>query len=179
MQKIPLGLVFAISVVIVCMPFVYATDKGAEKLVTYENLDYGVRIDYPDDWTVSETDLQPYQIAKFFPKEPEDPGSLVTSIMSIPVASNMSLTAVEQEYGIGEETEGIRIVNKSYTMLSGQPAIQNTYYDYTYGQSVKGLEVLTLSNNNIYIIFYISQPGYFDEYLPVVQEMVKSLEITK
>jgi len=72
-----------------------------------------------------------------------------------------------------------RIINSSYVTLSGLRAWQEIYYDYANNKSMKALVVMTVKGGEEYQLMFITQPGYFNKYLPIAEKMIKSFQITK
>lgn len=91
---------------------------------------------------------------------------------------NLSITEVDNEYGT-KDTVNTRLVSKNLTTLSGFPAVK-IYYDYrnelNQDQNNKAMEIFAKTDNEIFFVFYITHPGYFDEYLPIVNQILNSLK---
>ena len=147
---------------------------------TYTNADYNFSIDYPSDWIANEVNLQPKQIVIFHP-DPDEyeaiPSPAVVSVWNLLLTDKtLNVTEVDLQYGT-KDTADTRIVDKNLTTLSGFPAIENTYYDYGNNQNLKAKEIFALVDNEIFFVFYNTHPGYFDEYLPIVNQMIRSFKI--
>jgi hypothetical protein len=154
-----------------------ATSKEFE---TYSNEDFSFNIDYPSDWVAREDNLQPNQIVIFHP-DPEEfdelPSPATVSIWNLFWADKtQNITEVDNEYGT-KDTVNTRLISKNLTTLSSLPAIENTYYDYTNGNNLKAREIFAIANNEIFFVFYNTHPGYFDEYIPIVNQMVESFKV--
>jgi len=150
---------------------------------SYQNADYGIKIQYPLDWIKSEENLNPHVVVIFFSPErtsnilfPRAIGQLYITIEYAP--NNMTF---------GEYTNGYiknitmnkdyRLINSSGTTLAGNPAHGVVYYNYQNNENLKWLEVWTIKNDNVYRISFIVEPGRYSDYLPIVQKMLDSFQI--
>jgi len=62
--------------------------------------------------------------------------------------------------------------------LAGNPAHQ-IFLDYSYANKSKdATEIWTIKDNKIYIIEFVAQDKVYDSYLPLVNEMISSFQIT-
>jgi hypothetical protein len=153
---------------------------SSEDFETYTNQNYGFSIDYPSNWLAKEDQLQPNQIVIFHP-DPEEfeelPSPATVSVWNLLWADKtLNITEVDNEYGT-KDIVSTRLVSKNLTTLSGLPAIENTYYQYTETDNFKAREIFAIADNEIFFVFYNTHPGYFDEYLPIVNQMVESFKV--
>ncbi|MGI0042967.1 MAG: PsbP-related protein [Nitrososphaeraceae archaeon] len=157
---------------------------SSEEFETYSNEDFGFSIDYPSNWLAKEDRLQPNQIVIFHldPEEFEElPSPATVSVWNLLwTGGNLSITEVDDEYGT-KDTVNTRLVSKNLTTLSGFPTVENIYYDYrnelNQDQNNKAMEIFAKTDNEIFFVFYIIHPGYFDEYLPEVNRMIESFKV--
>ncbi len=62
--------------------------------------------------------------------------------------------------------------------LAGNPAHQ-IFLDYSYDKNSKdATEIWTIKDDKIYIIEFVAQDKYYELYLPVVNEIINSFQIT-
>jgi hypothetical protein len=72
----------------------------------------------------------------------------------------------------------LRSYNRNAT-LAGNPAYQ-IVLDYTYlNNNKKATEFWTVKDDRVYIINYVANEDVYDTYLPAVEKMINSFEITK
>jgi hypothetical protein len=72
----------------------------------------------------------------------------------------------------------LKSYNRNAT-LAGSPAYQIAF-DYTYlDKNKKATEIWTFKDNKVYIISYVANEDVYDTYVPVVQKIINSFEITK
>lgn len=150
---------------------------------TYTNEDYDLSLDYPPDWNVVEENLPPYTAVSLQTDDSQKgTAEISVSVVSFP-KSNRSFYEIERESGtntgaIGDTTT--RLIDKTNTTLAGFPAIQNTFYQYGFGASIKVMEIIAASNNtnnDWYNINYKSEPSNFDNHLPEFYQIVESFKV--
>ena len=165
---------------LITMQFGQATasseEEGEEQeeteLRTYTNEDFKFTINYPLDWEPSEHDLLKYEIARFTPTEGPPPVVMVY-IYNVGETNKTLAEFIDK----GVEDSDNRLISKVSTTLSGLPAFQLVYYQYDTG-TVKSMETTTLTDSNDLItVHYVTDPGTFDEYLPIVNQMIESFEL--
>jgi hypothetical protein len=73
-----------------------------------------------------------------------------------------------------------RIINSTLVDLTSKndTAYQVIYYDYNNERSTKVMETWLIKDSYQYRLFYGSDPGRYDFYLPAAKRMVDTLEIT-
>jgi PsbP-like protein len=171
------------------------------RLVSYINPTYGIKIQYPSDWKLVERGDRGYHmlnvIAEFL--QP-DQSSYYNPAIS---ASHSSIRLSVQDYSSFEDTQSKdkMIVNqlqnignhrigsigiscpgfdlKSYirnATLASSPAHQISF-DYSYlDHNKNATEIWTVKDNKVYIIDYVANEQIYDMNLPVVQKMIESFE---
>ena len=133
------------------------------KFKSYENPDYKIRILYPDDWKVSEQDLNQFQIVELSAQEIEKKESSLSSIILIPARilifaeplqkSNYTLDRYFTNFMNTWYSPGdYRLVNTSSGYLAGLPAKQTVMYEYKNDSNSKVMRVIGLTNDTAYRI---------------------------
>jgi tetratricopeptide (TPR) repeat protein len=187
------------SIIIILMAFggiglvynVFASEPPRDNgFLTYENPDYNIKVDYPANWTKSEINLRPYDVAFFYPTDLNRSKGLFESLfrLNIPPVSFVMQAMPKSSMSINESAlrslssfEGnnqSRLIDHNHTILSGMPAYEIVYYDYGNDETRKGLSVWTHYNNDPYYLSYHTDPGYFNQYLPLAKIMIDSFQIT-
>lgn len=151
--------------------------------LTYENSTYGIRVQYPPDWTVSGTNESRavssfVMFANFF-----SPSSGVATISlgtETPTNLTTNLHNYEQ-YSINsyKHFAAFKLLElNTNSTLAGKPAytIVGTYQDPSSGPQ-KLMEVGTITGGKVYFIQYIAGESKYSDYLSVVQGMIDSLAI--
>jgi hypothetical protein len=163
---------------------IFQIDKETEFLV-YNNTDYGVSMLYPSNWTKSEENLQSHQLVGFYAPD-------VTKLKKTfsPVHFSISVEPVEdppissRDYSkqfLGKyysNASDSKIVNESSSTLSGHNAQRIVMLDFLNGQTFKELRVFSIIDANVYRLGYFAEPGAFMTYLPLIETMIASFNVT-
>jgi hypothetical protein len=166
--------------------FVMQPAALASNFLTYDNPALGIRILYPADWEKRDlTDIAKsfgQQIGVRFNSPLENEFDMFSENLFVgeSVVKNISLAefAISTIYSL-EESPDINIVNSSSTTLVGIPAYTVKYF---FSKAVVPVELLvtqiwTVKDNKLYSIVFTAQSDKFDDYEPIIQRMINSLEI--
>jgi hypothetical protein len=145
----------------------------------YVDDDEGIRILYPSDWRVSDTSLGSGDVIKFFsPEENADLGVPSAAVLiKVSPANGMTLDEVAAQ--LMEGTPGTRMLDIRGTELSGLQTYESIFYEYGANRTLKVKSIFTLNDDQIYRINFATDIPKYDDYLPMVDEMLKSFEFTK
>ena len=160
--------------------------------MTYQNSSYGVRIQYPANWTIDEQDV--------------DPNDTITDIVtfSSPLTSRFDIYSENLDIGLErladqnmtlEEYAASLITDYNETLTDFNPIESNTnitlgggnnthpayrliYTDREDNINYKTMEIGTIIGDKVYYIQYIAEEKKYSNYLPTVQMMINSLQIT-
>lgn len=160
---------------------------------TYESRIFGIKIQYPDTWSA-----RPYLYNKlgnntvvgFY--SPSKTASQLGNISGVSGqfvpyldifvfdSKNMSLDKIiDGRIKRMENNTDIVIESKSVTLNGNYPAHMLIYTTITGGDEFfKKMQVYTIINNKVYLITFTAQEALFSDYLPVVQNMIDSFEIS-
>ena len=151
----------------------------------YNNTDYGVSILYPSNWTKSEENLQSHQLVGFYTPEVTMLKNTFSpahfSITVEPVSDpNISLSDYSNQFlgMVFPNASDSKILNQSDSTLSGHEAQRIVMLDFLNGQTSKELRVFSIIDGNVYRLGYFAQPGAFMTYLPLVETMIRSFNVT-
>lgn len=154
----------------------------------YENSTYGIKIQYPSDWVYREqsrTNIVTFipssslnsillsNISKFSPNQTDTTPLVTIGLEFLPfhniplnVYNNITISSQRQ-------TPGFQLVASSPTNLAGNPAHM---IQYSQGPLVT-LAIYTIIGNELFTIAYAVDSTQYSKYVPVVQQMVRSLDI--
>lgn len=155
----------------------------SEPMSVYENKTYGIKIQYPSGWLVEQSNISsmPITIATFFSSNGSPKTTSEISIYMEKLDNSTTVLNHYAHYSLNgyEFLPAFKLIKLSTnTMLAGSPAYEliGTYEDPASGYQ-ELMEIGTIIGARAYMIQYISDaPRYFD-YLPIVQNMIKSLQI--
>ena len=166
-----------------------ATDDSGASLLTYDNGQYGIKVHYPNSWSYQEynptSDLTAFNVASFFPPVEQDPDlsselrmtiENLNSPMSVDEYSNDSINYYTNN------NENFSLISQSTTdeFLSGMPAYELVFTDYSDGSEYTTYEKGTIDNmnNKVYYLTFKSPTTAFDQmFNPVVNNMIDTFEL--
>ncbi len=155
------------------------------RFLTYQNLDFGIKMQYPSNWTKLEDNLLLHTIAAFsnIHQNPYDFTNLTLAEVDLRVY-NAPQNETSAKLDIDQiTTQGHTIVNyykNSTTTLGGYPALK--IISYFFGVfTQKEMQIWTfIPNKHVLVeIIYIAQPSKYSLYLPIVDRMIDSVEIAR
>ena len=157
---------------------------------TYENRNYGIRIQYPSDWSLQESTASgtPINIATFV--SPTVPDSDPTADVSIYLDKlhNSTTTLNNCAHFVAfidyenrpSDFHAFKLLelNTNSSILAGRSAytLIGTYELHSSGLQ-KLMEVGTIIGDKAYVVRYIADAPRYADYLPTVQKMIDSLAI--
>jgi hypothetical protein len=147
----------------------------------YDNREEGVKMNYPSDWRVSEAGPSKRDIVKFF-----SPEGTVINASSLPVAG-VFVAVIPSDLGLDsvarneqEDTEDTRNLDMFLTEISGLPAYERVYYDYSNAdRTLKILTVFTIKDDQLYRITFAADPSRYDDYISLARKIIDSFQFTK
>jgi hypothetical protein len=167
---------------IVGMMMVAAGQEGnptTSKFVTYDGSKYGINIQYPENWNITEDNNGVWFIS------PVDEGGNVR-ITSQP-ANNISLVDLVQiqNLQVKNSNKELTIVSSNMTTLDGTPANRTDYKFKVEVPKLLGADIFDydairisgINDDKLYTLTYFATPETFYIFLPVVQKMISTLKI--
>lgn len=161
-----------------------AQQSAAPNSLTYENPVYGIKMQYPADWTVSTTGFRSYTDIVGFYSPLQNltdvlPAQVSLSIMtyshnvSLDEYTNMTLTDIEQQGLQVNESDAFTLAgNPGHRIIfSPPPPPQTTPITFSV------MQVWTTINDKIYLLSYNAEGSEFQKNLPVVEQMLNSLQV--
>ena len=158
----------------------------------YQNVTYGVSMLYPSNWiqqnntAVDAEDDRFIVVSEFFSPEETDGYFAYVTIAIDSMPQTTSIESYRSQsidiYRQDPEFQEFQLLSSSVGnfTLAGMPAysLEVTYTDPEFGpQNV--LEVGTIFENRVYYIQYFADPPIYQKYLPIVERMIESFQITQ
>jgi hypothetical protein len=154
-----------------------------DDFTTYENPTYGINMLYPSDWTQSVNPLQSYtDVVAFYSPFQNFTDNLPSEVtLSVRTYSgNVSLNDYTEFALASLEQQSVRFNEYNVSQLAG-----NTAYSILFSPpesvnvpiSSSGMMVWTALDNKIYQIIFNAEKSKFDDQLPLVRQMIDSLQI--
>ncbi|HEY7078487.1 MAG TPA: hypothetical protein VH500_02230 [Nitrososphaeraceae archaeon] len=165
-------------------------DVGSKNFLVYQNPGYKVKINYPSDWTISQTGLRDHSniIAFYSPLENISDAFSEHVVISLNhYSQNLSLSDYDKLVDNTLSPAGIKIVEpiKTVMLSGGRPAHTIVFAPPTPPLGPNALSkpivklLWTVLDNSVYTISYNAEAARYSTYLPLVQKMIDSFEITK
>jgi serine/threonine-protein kinase len=166
-------------------------DDNNNTFKLYENVTYGIKIEYPSNWTIEEEGDEDSDnvtdVVSFFAPVRND-SETVTPSLYITI-DNPPLNLIENlnEYlrttinDYNDDSQDFQVIesNTNSSTLGGYPAYKLVYTDVD-GDNInyKDMEIGTIIGDKVYLVTYDAAEEEYSVYLPAVQKMIDSLKIT-
>jgi hypothetical protein len=161
-------------------------------ILTYQNSSYGIEIQYPPNWTKDEGDFDPNDditdVVEFTsPFESSLDSYSETLGISIEELTDQNMTLEEYASSLitdyNETLTNFNLIeSNTNSTLAGKPAYKLVYTetleDEVDSTNLKSMEIGTIIGDRLYFIEYIAEEEKYSNYLPTVEMMINSLEIT-
>lgn len=146
----------------------------------YENQDYGMKVAYPENWqTKRRDDFLISGVIFLSPVEnSQDVFQERISVFVEDLVSNTSLNEYTTE-SIAEikRFSDPNVTNVKASVLGNYEARSVIYNGEDRGLSVKRMQIWTVFDNKAYTITYTAQPDRFNNYLPIVKQIITSFDL--
>jgi eukaryotic-like serine/threonine-protein kinase len=153
-------------------------EQDVRKFTTWELPSYGVKINYPSSWRVEKAQKSSSTPVIFKPLQENLSDTLFesVSISSYNTPTHKKLEQFMQEviHDLEKKYHDFSLIEIVPTLLAGRQA-HRMVYD-AGGKRFMG--VVTIEKNKAYQVMYAAEPAKYDTYLPIVQKMIDSFEIT-
>lgn len=149
--------------------------------LVYENSDLGFSLQYPSEWSKAESFSPPSvsfqsprtSITDQAPESIAITTELITSGISLESYSDSALNLLREQF------PSIGLIEITNSTLSGYPAKQVIYTYSMDGIELQNLQIWTLVDNMVYAVTYGGIVDEFDDSLDIVNNLIKSFQITK
>ncbi|HZD35902.1 MAG TPA: PsbP-related protein [Nitrososphaeraceae archaeon] len=164
------------------------TSDAAESFLPYNNSEYGIKINYPSDWSYQEvqapSDATIIPILNMFPPISDDPDAV--SFLEI------GLEELETPFSIDEYSRSIingyresrlnfdLVSSSTDDTLSGLPAYEIVFTDSANGTDRKIMEVgaLDSDNNRVYYLLFNTEESRYEQFVPALESMIDSFQLS-
>lgn len=160
--------------------------SNSTKFFTYESPIFGIKILYPTNWgkqenaSSSSNNSTLNDIVTFSPplKNSSDIiGKLAVKVDDISDIKPTTL-AMYADAIVSDLKQDFRVTESNAT-LAGNPAYKVVYSGLEESVDLQAMLVMALKGDKVYIISYTAEPEKYSYYLPTVQKMIDSFEISK
>ena len=159
--------------------------QGPTNLLNYENPTYGIKMQYPKDWTASTSGIPSYNgIIGFY-------SPLQSLSDTLPAELTLSITTYSKPISLDEytkttlaalEKQGIKIDESTQNALAGKPGHKITFSPPSPATqitpvSLKVMQAWTIIDNKVYLLSFSADSSKYTTYLPTVEKMLASFQI--
>jgi S1-C subfamily serine protease len=177
------------NVIVGSRPFVSST--ATSDILTYQNSAYGIRIQYPANWTKDEQDFDPNDgvtdivvfsspLENRLDRYSENLGISMDRLSNQDMTLEEYVTSLITDYNETLTDFNLIESNTSTTLGGGdnnRPAYRLSYTDKEDDANYKTMEIGTIIGDRVYFINYVAEEEKYSNYLPNIQRMINSLQI--
>jgi eukaryotic-like serine/threonine-protein kinase len=168
------------------MPHTLLAQTTPANLLTYQNSTFGIKLQYPSNWEKQENgtrqDTQT-DIVTFLSPVINSRANLDVSIDDISGEKGISLTqyANQNIADLNQSLPDAKFIasNTNNVVIAGLPAYRMVYTSADGSTILKTMEIGAMKGDKVYILTYEAAMQEYAKYLPVIQRMIDSFQITK
>ena len=155
--------------------------EAADNLASYDNTAQGIKMKYPENWDKQEApNAITKEVVEFIsPKESDADRFRERLIVTVEPTINKTLDEYTKlsKQEILNLDKNTKIDEEGESTLASQDGYRVVYTTKEGNEELKKLEVWTLKYEKAYLITYEAEAGKYKQFLPVVEKMIKSLEV--
>jgi eukaryotic-like serine/threonine-protein kinase len=165
--------------------FAQQTTKSTTNFLSYVNSTYGIKLQYPSSWDKEENGTRQgteTDVVTFSPPAINSTASLDISIDDISDEKGITLPQYASS-GISDLKQSLKsfklVGSATNSVLAGLPAYKSIYTYVDQNTIFKDMEIGAIKGDKAYVLTYEAGVNEYDKYLPIIQEMINSFQITK
>ncbi len=163
--------------------FAQQTTKPTTNFLPYVNSTYGLQ--YPSSWDKEENGTRQdteTDVVTFSPPAINSNASLDISIDDISDEKGIALAQYASS-GVSDLKQSLQNFNlvglTTNSVLAELPAYKSIYTNVDQNTIFKDMEIGAIKGDKAYILTYEAGTNEYDKYLPIIEEMINSFQITK
>ena len=149
---------------------------AVEKYLPYTNYNYRIEVEYPEHWSVQESEDIPYPGIIFLTPQENDQdnfqeqvkisGEKLSRILSLEEYTEQATKEIASSNIIMEKPKKITLANREGRKIIYQDT-----------EAMQSLEVWTIKNQQVYIVIYTTESDKFKKFSKQAEQIIDSLEI--
>jgi len=177
-------IVSGISLVVATKQTVFA-QQTTTNFLPYANSTYGIKLQYPSSWDKEENGTRQgteTDVVTFSPSAINSNASLDMTIDDISDEKGIALA----QYASGsisdlkQSVKNFKLVGlNTNSVLAGLPAYKSIYTYVGENTIFKDMEIGAIKGDKAYILTYEAGMNEYDKYLPIIQELINSFQLTE
>jgi hypothetical protein len=158
--------------------------NNSNNLLTYQNTVYGIKIQYPSDWRVSENGMRDYTNIVAFYSPLENLADRVPEHLTLSRVDYSQNITLDQYNKFLNSTlkniPGVQIIESNPIDLAGHPGYKVVYLSLPSNLPFKFQDMLiwTIIGGKVYNISFNAEAAKYPTFLPTIQKMINSFQIT-
>jgi len=165
--------------------FAQQTTKPTTNFLPYVNSTYGIKLQYLSSWDKEENGTRQdteTDVVTFSPPAINSNASLDISIDDISDEKGIALAQYASS-GVSDLKQSLKNFNlvglTTNNVLAGTNTNKSIYTYVDQNTIFKDMEIGAIKGDKAYILTYEAGTNEYDKYLPIIQEMINSFQITK
>jgi serine/threonine-protein kinase len=165
--------------------FAQQTTKSTTNFLPYVNSTYGIKLQYPSSWDKEENGTKQdteTDVVTFSPPAINSNASLDLSIDDISDEKGIDLARYATS-GVSDLKQSLKNFKSlglaTNSVLAGLPAYKSIYTYVDQNTILKDMEIGAIKGDKVYILTYEGGINEYDKYLPIIQELINSFQVTK
>jgi eukaryotic-like serine/threonine-protein kinase len=165
--------------------FAQQTTKSTTNFLPYVNSTYGIKLQYPSSWDKEENGTKQdteTDVVTFSPPAINSNASLDVTIDSISDEKGIALAqyASSGVSDLKQSLKSFKLVGlTTNNVLAGLPVYKSIYTYVDQNTIFKDMEIGAIKGDKVYILTYEAGINEYDRYLPIIQELSNSFQVTK
>ena len=182
--------IFLMSIISLVIYQEVISTPNNQNFLAYDNPLTGIKIYYPSNWEKMEQGENNLRFSSPYESDLDSiRESLVINIQYLPFQNMFTLDefVFDPEEGFIERAKrdlnNFQLIASDSMMVSNMPAYRliftETFMNEGVPHNLKEMFVFVSKNDLVYSIQYFAEPSNFNLYLPIVDKMIRSLQITR
>jgi Clostripain family/PsbP-like protein len=162
------------------------------ELLTYENTTAGIKIQYPYDWIIGMhkekfristegktggfDNIIDFKVLKYLNET--YPVGLYVAVNRIPFQNAIGIE--RSAININRNNPDFELIESNATILAGNNHAHKIVYSYTHPSlgKVKGMDIQMVKGDKWYLLIFEAETAKYSKFLPTVQKMINTFELT-
>jgi hypothetical protein len=156
--------------------FMKVQNSSSNDVLVYNNNTLGFRVSYPKNWEIKEGK----SIAFLSPLENAEDNFREGVLVSVsPSEGKLLGEFIYGSLGHYRSTlSNFNLIKSDSSIILANTSAQSLTYTFTKGDNMKAMDFGIIKNGTLYVIQFAAKNSEFDHYMPEVQKMIDSFEIT-
>jgi hypothetical protein len=163
------------------------TESSVQSLVngnlTYESPVYGIRTQYPDGWEILIQSTSNSSLSLRFYSPPENDTDTYRENVILEINTISNNTALSNFTGAAlasylESFSDFELIELTSTNLANNTIPAYKLVGSRTQEGLDFMQIVAMKEDNVYVILYSSEKTRYSTYLPIIEKMINSFEVT-